>query len=136
MTLFQLGGFELTKTETSLNATKEKDREIRSLGYSSPQMLNDINHVYSKECEMYRSVKKAIVDSYKLHYLFCFVFLGWEGIFKKNIQHNLFKMFSFSFGIVLWEISTRKKPFEGVFLWRQYSVSQLSLSNPYISVVV
>uniref|UniRef100_A0A3P8UQX3 Mixed lineage kinase domain like pseudokinase n=1 Tax=Cynoglossus semilaevis TaxID=244447 RepID=A0A3P8UQX3_CYNSE len=67
----KLGGFELTKTETSLNATKEKDREIRSLGYSSPQMLNDINHVYSKECEMY------------------------------------------SFGIVLWEISTRKKPFEG-----------------------
>lgn len=126
----------MTKTETSLNATKEKDREIRSLGYSSPQMLNDINHVYSKECEMYRSVKKAIVDSYKLHYLFCFVFLGWEGIFKKNIQRNLFKMFSFSFGIVLWEISTRKKPFEGVFLWRQYSVSQLSLSNPYISVVV
>lgn len=76
----------MTKTETSLNATKEKDREIRSLGYSSPQMLNDINHVYSKECEMYRSVKKAIVDSYKLHYLFCFVFLGWEGILKKNID--------------------------------------------------
>ncbi|XP_058501728.1 mixed lineage kinase domain-like protein [Solea solea] len=68
----KLGGFELAKTETSLKKPiKEKDREIRSLCYSSPQMLSDINHVYSKECEMY------------------------------------------SFGIVLWEIATRKRPFEG-----------------------
>uniref|UniRef100_A0A3Q1F2K1 Mixed lineage kinase domain like pseudokinase n=1 Tax=Acanthochromis polyacanthus TaxID=80966 RepID=A0A3Q1F2K1_9TELE len=66
----KLGGFELSKTETSLKK-QTKDKDVRSLCYSSPQMLNDINHVYSKECEMY------------------------------------------SFGIVLWEIATREKPFEG-----------------------
>ncbi|XP_044049928.1 mixed lineage kinase domain-like protein [Siniperca chuatsi] len=65
----KLGGFELAKTETSLKRST-KDKESRSLCYSSPQMLNDVNHVYSKECEMY------------------------------------------SFGIVLWEVTTRRKPFE------------------------
>ncbi|XP_008300991.1 mixed lineage kinase domain-like protein [Stegastes partitus] len=66
----KLGGFELSKTETSLKK-QTKDEEIRSLCYSSPQMLNSINNVYSKKCEMY------------------------------------------SFGIVLWEIATRRIPFEG-----------------------
>lgn len=66
----KLGGFELAKTETSLKKTS-KDKPSRSLCYSSPQRLNDINHAYSKECEIY------------------------------------------SLGIVLWEITTRKKPFEG-----------------------
>ncbi|XP_026167124.1 mixed lineage kinase domain-like protein [Mastacembelus armatus] len=66
----KLGGFELAKTETSLKKpTKEK--ESRSLCYSCPQILDDINHRYSKECEIY------------------------------------------SFGIVLWEVTTRKKPFDG-----------------------
>ncbi|XP_044211855.1 mixed lineage kinase domain-like protein [Thunnus albacares] len=66
----KLGGFELAKTETSLRKMT-KDKHIRSLCYSSPQMLNNINHIYSKECEMY------------------------------------------SFGIVLWEVVTRERPFEG-----------------------
>uniref|UniRef100_A0A8C6MBC0 Protein kinase domain-containing protein n=2 Tax=Nothobranchius furzeri TaxID=105023 RepID=A0A8C6MBC0_NOTFU len=68
----KLGGLELAKTETSLRRmTKKKDNNVMSLCYSSPQLLNDINHTYNKECEVY------------------------------------------SFGIVLWEIATRKKPFEG-----------------------
>uniref|UniRef100_A0A3Q4I5T1 Mixed lineage kinase domain like pseudokinase n=1 Tax=Neolamprologus brichardi TaxID=32507 RepID=A0A3Q4I5T1_NEOBR len=69
----KLGGFELAKTETSLEKVKKStnDDAIRSLCYYSPERLNDINHPYSKECEMY------------------------------------------SFGIVLWEVATRKKPFEG-----------------------
>ncbi|GLD61697.1 mixed lineage kinase domain-like protein [Lates japonicus] len=66
----KLGGFELAKTETSLKKST-KNKGTRNLCYSSPQMLNDINHVYSKECEMY------------------------------------------SFGIVVWEVATRKRPFEG-----------------------
>ncbi|MED6250005.1 hypothetical protein ATANTOWER_023020 [Ataeniobius toweri] len=69
----KLGGFELAKTETSLKKTtkeKEKDKNINSLCYSSPQQLGNINHPYSKECEIY------------------------------------------SLGIVLWEIVTRKNPFE------------------------
>ncbi|CAK6983915.1 mixed lineage kinase domain-like protein, partial [Scomber scombrus] len=66
----KLGGFELAKTETSLRKMT-KSKHIKSLCYTAPQMLDDINHVYSKECEMY------------------------------------------SFGIVLWELATRKKPFEG-----------------------
>ncbi|XP_038130764.1 mixed lineage kinase domain-like protein, partial [Cyprinodon tularosa] len=69
----KLGGLELAKTETSLKRTakdKEKDKDISSVCYSSPQQLGNINHTYSKECEIY------------------------------------------SLGIVLWEIATRKKPFE------------------------
>ncbi|XP_034535296.1 mixed lineage kinase domain-like protein, partial [Notolabrus celidotus] len=68
--IVKLAGFELAKTETSLKRTSKKAR--RSVCYSSPQMLSDINQGYSKECEMY------------------------------------------SFGIVLWEVATRKKPFEGL----------------------
>ncbi|KAM9352636.1 mixed lineage kinase domain-like protein [Symphorus nematophorus] len=66
----KLGGFELAKTETSLKKPT-KDKEIRTLCYTPPEMLNDINHKYSKEYEMY------------------------------------------SFGIVLWEVATRKRPFDG-----------------------
>ncbi|KAI3371461.1 hypothetical protein L3Q82_023565 [Scortum barcoo] len=67
----KLGGFELAKTETSLKkSTKDKDK--RSLSYSSPQSLSNVNHNYSKECEMY------------------------------------------SLGIVLWEVATRKRPFDGL----------------------
>ncbi|XP_034033228.1 mixed lineage kinase domain-like protein isoform X2 [Thalassophryne amazonica] len=66
----KLGGFELAKTETSLKKMT-KGKEIKSLCYSCPQKLSDINHPYSKDCEIY------------------------------------------SFGIVLWEIATRKKPFDG-----------------------
>ncbi|KAK2842820.1 hypothetical protein Q5P01_013020 [Channa striata] len=65
----KLGGFELAKTETSLKKSS-KDKKSRSLCYSCPQTLADINHKYSKECEMY------------------------------------------SFGIVLWEIATCKRPFK------------------------
>ncbi|XP_074534207.1 mixed lineage kinase domain-like protein [Halichoeres trimaculatus] len=69
--IVKLGGFELAKTETSLKKGL-KSKERQSACYLSPQMLGNINHVYSKQCEMY------------------------------------------SFGIVLWEIATRKKPFEGL----------------------
>ncbi|KAK2880598.1 mixed lineage kinase domain-like protein [Channa argus] len=48
----KLGGFELAKTETSLKKPS-KDKDSRSLCYSCPQTLSDINHKYSKECEMY-----------------------------------------------------------------------------------
>uniref|UniRef100_A0A3B4BII1 Protein kinase domain-containing protein n=1 Tax=Periophthalmus magnuspinnatus TaxID=409849 RepID=A0A3B4BII1_9GOBI len=65
----KLGGFELARTETSLKKGRD-DREIRSLCYSPPQMLNNIDYLYSKECEVY------------------------------------------SFGIVMWEIATRRHPFE------------------------
>ncbi|XP_078112542.1 mixed lineage kinase domain-like protein [Sander vitreus] len=65
----KLGGFELSKTETSLRKTT-KINAGGSLAYSSPQMLLDINHKYSKECEIY------------------------------------------SFGIVMWEVVTRRKPYE------------------------
>lgn len=65
----KLGGFELAKTETSLKKGRS-DKEIRSLCYSSPQLLNSIEHPYSKECEVY------------------------------------------SLGIVMWEIATRRHPFE------------------------
>ncbi|XP_054476216.1 mixed lineage kinase domain-like protein [Anoplopoma fimbria] len=66
----KLGGFELAKTETSLRKPT-KDKEIRSLCYSSPEMLHDINHVYSTACEIY------------------------------------------SFGVVLWEVASGRKPFDG-----------------------
>ncbi|XP_075945819.1 mixed lineage kinase domain-like protein [Anarhichas minor] len=66
----KLGGFELAKTETSLRRPT-KDKAIRSLCYSSPEMLHDINHIYSKECEIY------------------------------------------SFGIVLWEVASGSRPFDG-----------------------
>ncbi|XP_014829976.1 PREDICTED: mixed lineage kinase domain-like protein [Poecilia mexicana] len=68
----KLGGLELAKTETSLKRTTKgkEDKTISLLCYSSPQQLSNINHAYTKECEIY------------------------------------------SLGIVLWEIATRKKPFE------------------------
>ncbi|XP_028288043.1 mixed lineage kinase domain-like protein [Parambassis ranga] len=66
----KLGGFELSKTESSLRRTTKDKKEIRSLCYSSPNMLSSLNNIYSKECEIY------------------------------------------SFGIVLWEVATRKKPFD------------------------
>uniref|UniRef100_A0A3Q0T1F8 Mixed lineage kinase domain like pseudokinase n=1 Tax=Amphilophus citrinellus TaxID=61819 RepID=A0A3Q0T1F8_AMPCI len=69
----KLGGFELAQTDTSLKKVKKtKDNAVRSLCYFSPESLKDINHPYSKECEIY------------------------------------------SFGIVLWEVATRQKPFEDV----------------------
>ncbi|KAM8750441.1 mixed lineage kinase domain-like protein isoform 1-T3 [Acanthopagrus schlegelii] len=54
--IVKLGGFELAKTETSLKkSTKKstKDKEFESLCYYSPEVLKNINHPYSKECEMY-----------------------------------------------------------------------------------
>lgn len=81
----KLGGFELAKTETSLKKPT-KDKEIRSLCYSSPQTLSNINHTYSRECEMY------------------------------------------SFGIVLWEVATRKKPFEG---WSNKEIYQKVCQEKY-----
>ncbi|KAK7891080.1 hypothetical protein WMY93_023043 [Mugilogobius chulae] len=48
----KLGGFELARTETSLKKGRN-DREIRSLCYTPPQMLNSIDYLYSKECEVY-----------------------------------------------------------------------------------
>ncbi|XP_028270238.1 mixed lineage kinase domain-like protein [Parambassis ranga] len=68
----KLAGFELSKTESSLRRTTKDKTEIRSLCYSSPNMLSSLNNIYSKECEIY------------------------------------------SFGIVLWEVATRKKPFDGL----------------------
>lgn len=68
--IVKLGGFELAMTETSLRKGS-KGKESRSLCYSSPQMLLDINHKYSTECEIY------------------------------------------SFGVVMWEVATRERPFEG-----------------------
>jgi len=50
---FQLGGFEFTKTETSLRKSTSGDVN-RSFPYTSPELLEDINS-YSKECEVYRS---------------------------------------------------------------------------------
>lgn len=50
----QLGGFELAKTETSLKKLSKAKESSTSLCYSSPQILESINHIYSKECEMYR----------------------------------------------------------------------------------
>ncbi|XP_026220325.1 mixed lineage kinase domain-like protein [Anabas testudineus] len=48
----KLGGFELAKTDSSLKRLP-KGKESTSLCYSSPQILESINHVYSRECEMY-----------------------------------------------------------------------------------
>uniref|UniRef100_H3CYJ1 Mixed lineage kinase domain like pseudokinase n=1 Tax=Tetraodon nigroviridis TaxID=99883 RepID=H3CYJ1_TETNG len=74
----KLGGFELAQTESSLRKSA-KNQEARSLHYLPPQLLANIHHPYSKECEVY------------------------------------------SFGIVLWEIMTRKKPFEG---WSPEQIQQ------------
>ncbi|CAM4735228.1 unnamed protein product [Leuciscus chuanchicus] len=64
----KLGGFELARTETSLQ--KNKSKKNSAFHYSSPQQLQNINHPYDKACEIY------------------------------------------SFGIVLWEITTRDVPFK------------------------
>ncbi|KAG8012373.1 E3 ubiquitin-protein ligase RFWD3 [Nibea albiflora] len=75
----KLGGFELSKTETSLKKSiKTSTHGEEGHCYYTPQKLNSINHKYSKECEIY------------------------------------------SFGIVLWEIATRKKPFEGLTIQDVY----------------
>nr|XP_055048703.1 mixed lineage kinase domain-like protein [Misgurnus anguillicaudatus] len=47
----KLGGFELAKTETSLQRNKPK--KSSSLHYCSPQQLQNINHPYDKACEIY-----------------------------------------------------------------------------------
>ncbi|XP_029009933.1 mixed lineage kinase domain-like protein [Betta splendens] len=65
----KLGGFELAQTETSLKKLSRANRST-SLNYSCPEILQSINHAYSKECEMY------------------------------------------SFGILMWEISTSQTPFK------------------------
>ncbi|TMS04997.1 Mixed lineage kinase domain-like protein [Larimichthys crocea] len=75
----KLGGFELSKTETSLKKSiKTSTHREEGHCYYTPQKLNNINHKYSKECEIY------------------------------------------SFGIVLWEIATRKKPFDGLTIQDVY----------------
>uniref|UniRef100_A0A3Q3EI25 Mixed lineage kinase domain like pseudokinase n=1 Tax=Labrus bergylta TaxID=56723 RepID=A0A3Q3EI25_9LABR len=82
----KLGGFELTKTETSLKKAS-KDKEIRSVCYSSPETLDNINYLYSKGCEMY------------------------------------------SFGIVLWEVATRKRPFDG---WSSKDIYQKVCKDKFV----
>ncbi|KAK2867516.1 hypothetical protein Q8A67_025633 [Cirrhinus molitorella] len=47
----KLGGFELAKTETSLK--KNKSKRSSACHYSSPQLLQNINHPYDKACEIY-----------------------------------------------------------------------------------
>ncbi|XP_057186034.1 mixed lineage kinase domain-like protein [Triplophysa rosa] len=47
----KLGGFELAKTETSLQRNKPK--KSSSLYYSCPQHLKNINYPYNKSCEIY-----------------------------------------------------------------------------------
>lgn len=50
---FQLGGFSLSKTETSLKRQTE-DRAVRSLCYHCPEKFHDASFSYCKEWEMYR----------------------------------------------------------------------------------
>uniref|UniRef100_A0A8C1YC21 Protein kinase domain-containing protein n=1 Tax=Cyprinus carpio TaxID=7962 RepID=A0A8C1YC21_CYPCA len=47
----KLGGFELAKTETSLQ--KNKSKRSSAFHYNSPQQLQNINHPYDKACEIY-----------------------------------------------------------------------------------
>uniref|UniRef100_A0A8C2BYK3 Protein kinase domain-containing protein n=1 Tax=Cyprinus carpio TaxID=7962 RepID=A0A8C2BYK3_CYPCA len=47
----KLGGFELAKTETSLQKNKSKMNSV--FHYNSPQQLQNINHPYDKACEIY-----------------------------------------------------------------------------------
>ncbi|XP_073688356.1 mixed lineage kinase domain-like protein [Garra rufa] len=47
----KLGGFELAKTETSLQ--KNKSKRSSALHYNSPQLLQNINYPYDKACEIY-----------------------------------------------------------------------------------
>ncbi|XP_016103042.1 mixed lineage kinase domain-like protein isoform X1 [Sinocyclocheilus grahami] len=47
----KLGGFELAKTETSLQ--KNKSRRSSAFHYNSPQQLQNVNHPYDKACEIY-----------------------------------------------------------------------------------
>ncbi|XP_067292400.1 mixed lineage kinase domain-like protein [Pseudorasbora parva] len=47
----KLGGFELARTETSLQ--KNKSKKNSAFHYSSPQLLQNINHPYDKACEIY-----------------------------------------------------------------------------------
>ncbi|XP_024155204.1 mixed lineage kinase domain-like protein [Oryzias melastigma] len=68
----KLGGFELSKTETSLQKSVKKNAQESTLCYAAPEMLDNLNNKFTKECEIY------------------------------------------SVGIVLWEIATRKKPFDGL----------------------
>ncbi|XP_023701338.1 mixed lineage kinase domain-like protein isoform X2 [Paramormyrops kingsleyae] len=48
----KLGGFELAKTETSLK--NNKDKKGSSIIYCSPQQIENVNHPYDKNCEIYR----------------------------------------------------------------------------------
>ncbi|XP_052399548.1 mixed lineage kinase domain-like protein [Carassius gibelio] len=47
----KLGGFELAKTETSLQKNKSKMNSV--LHYNSPQQLQNVNYTYDKACEIY-----------------------------------------------------------------------------------
>ncbi|XP_067235880.1 mixed lineage kinase domain-like protein isoform X3 [Chanodichthys erythropterus] len=47
----KLGGFELARTETSLQ--KNKSKKNSAFRYCSPQQLHNINHPYDKACEIY-----------------------------------------------------------------------------------
>lgn len=50
----QLGGFELAQTQTTLKKLSKGKAHSTTLCYTCPQNLENINHTYSKECEMYR----------------------------------------------------------------------------------
>lgn len=52
---FQLGGFELPKTELSLKSSKSKE-EIRSVCYYSPEKMASIHWKHTKESDIYRLV--------------------------------------------------------------------------------
>lgn len=89
----KLGGFELARTETSLQ--KNKSKKNSAFHYHSPQQLQNINHPYDKACEIYRyctptRISNAYLiqikdDCYWLYMLFLVLALSCG-----RLQHEVF----------------------------------------------